>query len=70
MRRQLNRRINRIEKKWSAAVRRPEVIFLLPGEPIDEAKRQRCRDIPDDSEILIVTFRSAQDDGAVDASGS
>jgi hypothetical protein len=63
MRRQLNRKINRIDKKLSATARRPEVIFLLPGEDIDESKRQRYRDIPDDSEILTVTFR-----GAVDAS--
>ena len=69
MRRQLNRKINRIEKKLSAAAERPQVLFLLPDEDLDEAKRQRFGDkIPDDSELLVVTFWSAQDDGAADAS--
>ena len=63
MRRQLNRKIKRIEEKLSAVAKRPEVMFLMPGEDIEEAKQQRYGDdIPDDSEILIVTFGSAQDD--------
>ena len=63
MRRQLNRKINRIEEKLSAVARRPEVMFLMPGEDVDEAKQQRYGDnIPDDARLLIVTFRSAQDD--------
>mgnify|MGYP004177406555 CR=1 FL=1 len=38
-------------------------MFLIPDDDIDGAKRQRYGDdIPDDSEILIVTFGSAQDD--------
>ena len=62
MRRQLNRKINRIEEKLSAVARRPEVIFVWPGDDIDEAKQQRYGDdIPDDSQLSIVTFRSAQD---------
>ena len=60
---QLNRNINRIEKKLSAVARRSEVMFLMPGEDVDEAKRHRYGDkIHDDSGILIVTFRSAQED--------
>ena len=63
MRRQLSRKINRLEEKLSAVARRPEVMFLMPGEDIDEAKKQRYGDnIPDDARLLIVTFRSAQDD--------
>jgi hypothetical protein len=63
MRRQLNRKINRLEEKLSAVAKRPEVIFLMPGEDIDEAKQQRYGDdIPDGHQFLIVTFRSAQDD--------
>ena len=47
----------------SAVARRPEVLFLMPGEDLDEAKQQRYGDdIPDDFEALIVTFGSAQDD--------
>ena len=63
MRRQLNRKIKRIEEKLSAVAKRPEVIFVWPGDDIDEAKQQRYGDdIPDDSQLSIVTFRSAQDD--------
>tara|TARA_B100000809_G_scaffold247167_1_gene275904 strand:+ start:1508 stop:1699 length:192 start_codon:yes stop_codon:yes gene_type:complete len=63
MRRQLSRKINRLEEKLSAVARRPEVMFLMPGEDVDEAKQQRYGDnIPDDARLLIVTFRSAQDD--------
>ena len=63
IRRKLNRNINRIEKKLSAVDRRSEVMFLMPGEDVDEAKRQRYGDkIPDEARILIVTFRSAQGD--------
>jgi len=63
MRRQLSRKINRIEEKLSAVAKRPEVIFVWPGEDIDKAKQQRYGDvIPDDSEILIVTFGSALND--------
>ena len=63
MRRQLNRKINRIEEKLSSVARKPEVVFLLQGEDLNEAKRQRFGDnIPDDSRILIVIFRSSQDD--------
>ena len=63
MRRQLSRKINRLEEKLSAVARRPEVMFLIPGEDVDEAKKQRCgNDLPNDAEVLIVTFRSAQDD--------
>ena len=63
MRRQLSRKINRIEEKLSAVARRPEVMFLMPGEDLEETKKQRYGDdFPDDAEVLIVTFRSAQDD--------
>ena len=62
MRRQLSRKIKRMEEKLSAVAKRPEVIFLVTGEDIDEAKRQRYGDeIPDDSRLLIVTFRSSQE---------
>jgi len=61
MRRQLNRKINRIEEKLSAVARRPEVMFLMPGEDVDEAKKQRYgENIPDDSRLLIVAFNSPQ----------
>ncbi|MFP6707397.1 MAG: hypothetical protein VCE75_15455 [Alphaproteobacteria bacterium] len=63
MRRQLNRKIKRIEEKLSAVARRPEVMFLMPGEDIDKAKQQRFgNNLPNDAEVLIVTFESAQDD--------
>ena len=59
----MNRKINRLEEKLSAVARRPEVMFLMPGEDLDEAKRQRYEnDLPNDARLLIVTFRSAQDD--------
>ena len=63
MRRQLNRKIKRIEEKLSAVARRPEVMFLMPGEDIDKAKQQRFgNNLPNDAEVLIVTFEPAQDD--------
>ena len=37
--------------------------FLMPDDDIDEAKQQRYGDdISDGSQLLIVTFGSAQDD--------
>ncbi len=63
MRRHLNRKINRIEEKLSAVAGKTEVMFLMPGEDLDEAKRQRYgNDLPNDAQVLVVTFRSAQDD--------
>ena len=63
MRRQLNRKINRIEKKLSAVAGKTEVMFLMPGKDLDEAKRQRYgNDLPNDAQVLVVTFESAQDD--------
>ena len=63
MRRQLSRKINRIEKKLSAVAGKTEVMFLMPGEDLDEAKRQRYgNDLSNDAQVLVVTFRSAQDD--------
>ena len=63
MRRQLNRKIKRIEEKLSVVARRPEVMFLMPGEDLDKAKQQRFgNNLPNDAEVLIVTFESAQDD--------
>ena len=42
--------------------RRPEVMLLMPDDDIDGAKRQRYGDdIPDDSRLFIVTFRSSQE---------
>ena len=62
MRRQLNRKIKRIEEKLSAVARRPEVIFVWPGDDIDEAKQQRFgNNLPNDAEVLIATFESEQD---------
>ena len=62
MRRQLSRKINRLEEKLSAVAKRPEVMFLMPDDDIDGAKRQRYGDgVPDDSRLLIVTFRSSQE---------
>jgi len=59
MRRQLSRRIKRIEDKLSAVAGKSEVMFLMPGEDFAEAKRQRYGDdSPDDSQLLIVTFGS------------
>ena len=59
MRRQLNRKINRIEKKLSAVAGKTEVMFLMPGEDLEETKKQRYGDnIPDDARLLIVTFNS------------
>jgi hypothetical protein len=59
MRRQLSRKIKRIEEKLSAVASIPEVMFLMPGDDIDETKKQRYGDnIPDDSQLLIVTFNS------------
>jgi hypothetical protein len=63
MRRHLSRKINRLEEKLSAVARRPGVMFLMPGEDIDEAKQQRYgNSLPNDAEVLIVCFESAQDD--------
>jgi len=61
--RQLSRKINRIEKKLSAVAGKTEAMFLMPGEDLEETKKQRYGDdIPDGSQLLIVTFRPAQDD--------
>ena len=63
MRCQLNRKINRIEEKLSAVAGKTEVIFLMPGEDLAEAKKQRYgNDLPDDAQVLVVSFRSSQDD--------
>ena len=62
MQRQLSRRIKRLEEKLSAVAGKSEVMFLMPGEDLAEAKRQRYgNEFPDDSQLLIVTFGSAQD---------
>ena len=62
MRRQLSRKIKRIEEKLFVVARRPKVMFLMPDYDIDGAKWQRYGDdIPDDSRLLIVTFRSSQE---------
>ena len=62
MRRQLSRQIKRMEDKLTAAAGISEVMFLMPGEDLAEAKRQRYGgEIPDDFQLLIVTFGSAQD---------
>ena len=62
MRRQLSQKTKRMEEKLSAVAKRSEVMFLMPGEDLDEAKKQRYGDnIPDDFQFVIVTFRSAQD---------
>ena len=44
MRRQLSRKIKRIEDKLFVVARRPEVMFLMPDYDIDGAKRQRYGD--------------------------
>ena len=63
MRRQLSRKIKRMEEKLSAVAGKTEVMFLMPGEDLDEAKRQRYgNDLPNDAQVLVVTFESAQDD--------
>ena len=62
MRRQLNRKIQRIGEKLFVVARRPEVMFLMPDNDIDGAKRQRYgADILYDSRLLIVTFRLSQE---------
>ena len=38
MRRQLSQKINRIEKKLSAVAGKTEVMFLMPGEDLEETK--------------------------------
>ena len=61
MRRQLSRRIKRLEDKLSAVAGKPEVMFLMPGEDLAEAKRQRYGDdSPVDSQLLVVTFATSQ----------
>ena len=63
MRRQLNRKIKRMEEKLSAVAGKTEVMFLMPSEDLDEAKRQRYgNDLPNDAQVLVVTFESAQND--------
>ena len=63
MRRQLSRTIKRMEEKLSAVAEKTEVMFLMPGEDLEEAKRQRYgNDLPNDAQVLVVTFESAQDD--------
>ena len=50
MRRQLSRKINRLEDKLTAVAGISKVMFLMPHENVDEAKRQRYKDdILDDS---------------------
>ena len=62
MQRQLSRKIQRIGEKLFLVAKRPEVMFLMPDYDIDGAKWQRYGDdIPDDSRLLIVTFRSSQE---------
>ncbi len=62
MRRQLNRKIKRIEDKLSAVAGISKVMFLMPHENVEEAKRQRYgEDIPNDSRLLVVTFAAPQD---------
>ena len=57
MRRQLSRKIKRIEDKLTAVAGISKVMFLMPHENVDEAKRQRYGDdIPDDTRLLVVTF--------------
>jgi len=61
MQRQLSRRIKRLEDKLSAVAGKPEVMFLMPGEDLAEAKRQRYGDdSPVDSQLLVVTFATSQ----------
>ena len=61
MRRQLSRKINRLEEKLSSVAGKSEVMFLMPGEDLAEAKRQRYGDdMPDDSRLLVVTFATSQ----------
>ena len=63
MRRQLSQKIKRMEEKLSAVAGKTEVMFLMPGEDLDEAKRQRYgNDLPNDAQVLVVTFEPAQDD--------
>jgi len=61
MRRQLSRRIKRLEEKLSAVAGISKVMFLMPNQNLVEAKRQRYGDdIPDDSRLLVVTFAAPQ----------
>ena len=61
MRRQLNQKINRLEEKLSAVAGISEVMFVMPGEDLAEAKRQRYGDdSPVDSQLLVVTFAASQ----------
>ena len=69
MRRQLNRKIKRIEEKVSAVAKRSEVMFLMPGEDTDQAKRQHYRrNIPDKTRLLVVTFKGYAIAGQCDVS--
>ena len=61
MRRQLSRKINRLEEKLSSVAGKSEVMFLMPNENEDEAKSQRYGvNTPDDSRLLVVTFATSQ----------
>ena len=61
MRRQLSRKINRLEDKLTAVSGISKVMFLMPNQNLVEAKRQRYGDdIPDDSRLLVVTFAAPQ----------
>ena len=61
MRRQLSRKINRLEEKLSSVAGKSEVMFLMPNENEDEAKSQRYGgDLPDDAHLLVVTFAASQ----------
>jgi len=61
MRRQLSRKIKHVEERLSKAARIPEVMFLMPGEDLAEAKRQRYgAKIPEDSRLLVVTFSASR----------
>ena len=57
MRRQLRRKIKYDEERLLKEARIPEMMFLMPGEDLAEAKRQRYgAKIPEDSRLLVVTF--------------
>ena len=53
-----------MEEKLSAVAGKTEVMFLMPGEDLAEAKKNQRygNDLPDDAKLLVVTFRSSQDD--------
>ena len=61
MRRKLGQKIRRTEEKLSVMAKNTDVMFVMSGEDVGQAKRHRYGDnFRDETKCLVVTFRSSQ----------